>query len=114
MEALTVATAALTVYDMCKAVDKDMVIDQIRLVHKVGGERRVPPAARPYRCRQRRRASGRGARAVAEHAHHEIAGRSSPSGIITVSDSSSRGEREDLGAAIREVMLSAEPRSGST
>src|SRR6185369_6679647 len=38
MEALTaVATAALTVYDMCKAVDKDMVIDQIRLVHKVGG-----------------------------------------------------------------------------
>jgi cyclic pyranopterin phosphate synthase len=39
MEALTaVATAALTVYDMCKAVDKDMVIDQIRLVHKVGGK----------------------------------------------------------------------------
>ena len=39
MEALTaVATAALTVYDMCKAVDKDMVIDQIRLVHEVGGK----------------------------------------------------------------------------
>jgi cyclic pyranopterin phosphate synthase len=39
MEALTaVATAALTVYDMCKAVDKEMVIDQIRLVHKVGGK----------------------------------------------------------------------------
>jgi cyclic pyranopterin phosphate synthase len=39
MEALTaVATAALTVYDMCKAVDKDMVIDGIRLVHKVGGK----------------------------------------------------------------------------
>ena len=39
MEALTaVATAALTVYDMCKAVDKDMVIDQIRLVHKGGGK----------------------------------------------------------------------------
>src|SRR3954453_7326253 len=39
MEALTaVATAALTVYDMCKAVDKDMVIDQIRLVHKTGGK----------------------------------------------------------------------------
>jgi cyclic pyranopterin phosphate synthase len=39
MEALTaVATAALTIYDMCKAVDKDMVIDQIRLVHKVGGK----------------------------------------------------------------------------
>jgi cyclic pyranopterin phosphate synthase len=39
MEALTaVSTAALTVYDMCKAVDKDMVIDRIRLVHKVGGK----------------------------------------------------------------------------
>ena len=38
MEALTaVATAALTVYDMCKAVQKDMVIDQIRLVSKTGG-----------------------------------------------------------------------------
>jgi cyclic pyranopterin phosphate synthase len=39
MEALTaVTTAALTVYDMCKAVDKDMVIDQVRLIHKVGGK----------------------------------------------------------------------------
>jgi cyclic pyranopterin monophosphate synthase len=39
MEALTaVSTAALTVYDMCKAVDKDMVIDGIRLVHKIGGK----------------------------------------------------------------------------
>ena len=39
MEALmAVSAAALTIYDMCKAVDKDMVIDQIRLVHKVGGK----------------------------------------------------------------------------
>ena len=39
MEALTaVGVAALTIYDMCKAVDKDMVIDRIRLVHKVGGK----------------------------------------------------------------------------
>jgi cyclic pyranopterin phosphate synthase len=39
MEALTaVTTAALTIYDMCKAVDKGMVIDQVRLVHKVGGK----------------------------------------------------------------------------
>lgn len=35
MEALTaVAVAALTMYDMCKAVDKDMVINDIRLVEK--------------------------------------------------------------------------------
>lgn len=38
MEALTaVSTAALTVYDMCKAVQKDMVIDGIRLLSKTGG-----------------------------------------------------------------------------
>ena len=38
MEALTaVSTAALTVYDMCKAVQKDMVIADIRLIEKTGG-----------------------------------------------------------------------------
>ena len=38
MEALTaVSVAALTVYDMCKAVQRDMVIDQIRLLSKSGG-----------------------------------------------------------------------------
>lgn len=38
MEALTaVGTAALTVYDMCKAVQKDMVISDIRLISKTGG-----------------------------------------------------------------------------
>jgi molybdenum cofactor biosynthesis protein MoaC len=38
MEALTaVSTAALTVYDMCKAVQKDMVISDIRLLSKSGG-----------------------------------------------------------------------------
>ncbi len=39
MEALTAATvAALTVYDMCKAVDRGMRIEQVRLVHKAGGK----------------------------------------------------------------------------
>ena len=38
MEALTaVSTAALTVYDMCKAVQKDMIISDIRLLQKSGG-----------------------------------------------------------------------------
>ena len=38
MEALTaVSVAALTVYDMCKAVDKSMRIGDIRLTHKSGG-----------------------------------------------------------------------------
>ena len=39
MEALTaVSVAALSVYDMCKAVDKAMVISDIRLLHKSGGK----------------------------------------------------------------------------
>lgn len=39
MEALTaVAVAALTVYDMCKAVDRGMRITDIRLTHKAGGK----------------------------------------------------------------------------
>ena len=38
MEALTAASiAALTVYDMCKAVQKDMVITDVRLIRKSGG-----------------------------------------------------------------------------
>ncbi len=39
MEALTaVSVAALTIYDMCKAVEKDMVISNICLVRKTGGK----------------------------------------------------------------------------
>lgn len=39
MEAMTACTvAALTVYDMCKAADKGIVIDQVRLVYKSGGK----------------------------------------------------------------------------
>jgi cyclic pyranopterin phosphate synthase len=39
MEALTaVSVAALTIYDMCKAIDKQMVISDIRLVAKAGGK----------------------------------------------------------------------------
>jgi len=38
MEALTaVGVAALTVYDMCKAADKNMVIGDIMLLSKTGG-----------------------------------------------------------------------------
>src|SRR5580692_5331939 len=42
MEALTaVSVAALTVYDMCKSVDRGMVITQIQLEEKTGGRRGV-------------------------------------------------------------------------
>ena len=39
MEALTaVSLAALTIYDMCKAVDKGMIISETRLLEKTGGK----------------------------------------------------------------------------
>ena len=39
MEALTAtAVASLTIYDMCKAIDRSMTIDSIRLVRKSGGK----------------------------------------------------------------------------
>ncbi|HCX61413.1 MAG TPA: cyclic pyranopterin monophosphate synthase MoaC [Clostridiales bacterium] len=39
MEALTAVTAAgLTIYDMCKAIDKEMVISEIMLLKKTGGK----------------------------------------------------------------------------
>ena len=49
MEALTaVAIAGLTIYDMCKALDKDMVIGEIRLLEKTGGR------SGPYRREEER------------------------------------------------------------
>jgi cyclic pyranopterin phosphate synthase len=39
MEALTAASvAALTIYDMCKAVDRGMVIESVQLLEKLGGK----------------------------------------------------------------------------
>lgn len=39
MEAVTaVSIAGLTIYDMCKAIDRSMVIDDVRLVYKAGGK----------------------------------------------------------------------------
>lgn len=41
MEALTAASVAcLTIYDMCKAIDRGMEIGEVRLVHKEGGKER--------------------------------------------------------------------------
>jgi cyclic pyranopterin phosphate synthase len=47
MEALTaVSVAALTIYDMCKAVDRGMRITEIRLMHKSGGKSGTYEASR--------------------------------------------------------------------
>jgi len=55
MEALTaVSAAALTVYDMCKALQKDMVIGPIRLLSKTGGKsgdyHADQPVQDPHEC----------------------------------------------------------------
>ncbi len=47
MEAMTaVSVAALTVYDMCKAVDRGMLISDIKLAHKSGGKSGTYEASR--------------------------------------------------------------------
>jgi cyclic pyranopterin phosphate synthase len=50
MEALTaVSLAALTIYDMCKAIDKQMAITDIRLISKTGGAKSPKGEAPPLR-----------------------------------------------------------------
>ena len=71
MEALSaVSSAALTIYDMCKAVDKTMIIGEIKLVKKVGGKSDNVVEYRPN------------------------------VGIITLSDSISSGQGEDKSGPI--------------
>ena len=54
MEALTaVAVAALTIYDMVKAVDKTMVIGDIRLMFKSGGRAGLTGASRSQKSEVR-------------------------------------------------------------
>ena len=69
MEALTaVAVAALTVYDMVKAVDKTMVIGDIRLMYKSGGRSGTytrQKAARQNLTRRRREGRNAGRRQTA-------------------------------------------------
>jgi len=60
MEALTAASvAALTVYDMMKALDKSIEIQDVRLIEKTGGKsgdyrRAAPPQAKPQRKPRRK------------------------------------------------------------
>jgi len=55
MEALTAACAsALTVYDMCKSVDRGMVLEAVQLEHKAGGRSGVWDRARRAPARPKR------------------------------------------------------------
>ena len=62
MEALTAAAAAaLTVYDMCKSVDRGMVLETLQLEHKAGG--RSGTWQRRAKAKQPKRPGGRLAKA---------------------------------------------------
>ena len=66
MEALTaVSVAALTVYDMVKAVDRSMTIGEIRLIEKRGGKSGTWIANRAGGARGEARGAGRGVRGAA-------------------------------------------------
>ena len=61
MEALTaVSVAALTIYDMCKAVDRGMVITQIQLEEKMGGRRGLYRRSEPSSLSDPGRLAGAG------------------------------------------------------
>lgn len=60
MEALTAAAAAaLTVYDMCKSVDRGMVVESLQLEHKSGGRSGTWERAAPRKTRRSRASSSR-------------------------------------------------------
>jgi molybdenum cofactor synthesis domain-containing protein len=107
MEALTaVSAAALTVYDMCKGIDKGMRIENIRLLRKSGGKSGL------YESAER----GEGAVPVLIHNdghdhNHGAGGEKSVirAAVLTVSDRGSRGEREDTaGPALRGLLEALE------
>jgi cyclic pyranopterin phosphate synthase len=59
MEALAaVSVALLTIYDMCKAIDRGMVIEYIRLLEKRGGKSGVWTAEKPVASRRKGSVSG--------------------------------------------------------
>lgn len=100
MEALTAVTvAALTVYDMCKGIDRGMSVEGIRLVRKSGGKSGDyvnPEAELPSLLTEAGEKSGS---ARLEDSHVVRAG------VLTVSDKGARGEREDTaGPALRDLL----------
>ena len=98
MEALTaVSVAALTIYDMCKAIDSQMRIDDIHLIEKTGGtsDRTSPPTAEAGQNRGRDKASTH-----PHQVHRETPVFRPRTGIIVLSDAVSAGRRADSSGRI--------------
>ena len=101
MEALTAASvAALTVYDMAKAIDKEMVVEDVRLVEKT--RRSSSEGGRPHRLGRRLRAASARTRAA----------RSWPSLLAGAGYEVERrvvpDERDAIAGALRELAGSAQ------
>ena len=97
MEALTgVSVAALTIYDMCKGIDKGMSIEGIRLLRKSGGK------SGDYENKYISTADSE------PHSHYSSdVSRVVRAAVLTVSDKGSRGEREDTaGPALSGLLAS--------
>jgi cyclic pyranopterin monophosphate synthase len=108
MEALTgAAVAAVTIYDMCKAVDRGMVIGDIRLLAKSGGkEDYVRPdgdPARPVASTPDEHASASGGRAPSSA--NEAARPATVGTVVAVNVSAKKGERKK---SVPEVILRTE------
>jgi cyclic pyranopterin phosphate synthase len=92
MEALVgAATAAITIYDMCKAVDRGMVIGDLRLLEKTGGKEDYARPAEPAR--------GAGA-APAGAASAIAAGGPMVGTVVAVNVSAAKGERKKSTGAV--------------
>ncbi|MCL2011133.1 MAG: bifunctional molybdenum cofactor biosynthesis protein MoaC/MoaB [Synergistaceae bacterium] len=93
MEALTaVSVAALTIYDMCKGIDKGMSIEGVRLLRKSGGKSGDYSAGLEEEIKEELLALPRGIRAA----------------VLTVSDKGAGGERADTaGPALRGLLEAA-------
>jgi molybdenum cofactor biosynthesis protein MoaC len=88
MEALTgVSVAALTIYDMCKGIDKGMSVEGVRLLRKSGGK------SGDYVADQE--SGGGEVAAPCGLCGAPVGRRALRAAVLTVSDKGSRGERED-------------------
>ena len=98
MEALTgVSVSCLTIYDMCKSMDKGIIIEGIRLLRKSGGKS-GDYVAENIQIENNDNLETR-------DNDNEIS-RIISSGILTVSDKGSRGEREDVsGRNLEEILI---------
>ncbi len=108
MEALTGAMiAAITIYDMCKAVDREMVIGDLRLLQKTGGKEDYlrPPASAPESALTLG-SSVAASVAAAPAVMAPVARATAPAGIVVaVNISAAKGERK---RAVAEAVLRVE------